>query len=98
MFKNILIIVCVLFSFSSKAITIDYSLKMPKPQNHYFEVEMKINKVSGKFIEVKMPVWAPGSYMIREFSKNINLVVAKDELGKKIECNESFKKYLENLR
>ncbi len=91
MFKNILIIVCVLFSFSSKAITIDYSLKMPKPQNHYFEVEMKINKVSGKFIEVKMPVWAPGSYMVREFSKNVNLVVAKDEQGKNLNITKVSK-------
>ena len=81
MLKKILLIVFVILSFSLHAITIDYSLRMPKPQNHYFEVEMKLTKVSSKFIDVKMPVWAPGSYMIREFSKNVNLVVAKDELG-----------------
>ncbi|MBK9591970.1 MAG: hypothetical protein IPO32_10830 [Crocinitomicaceae bacterium] len=28
-----------------------------------------------------MPAWAPGSYLIREFSKNVNMVYAKDEKG-----------------
>ena len=88
MLKKILLIVFIILSFSLQALTIDYSLKMPKPQNHYFEVEMKLTKVSSKFLDVKMPVWAPGSYMIREFSKNINLVVAKDELGNNLIINK----------
>jgi predicted metalloprotease with PDZ domain len=58
--------------------TITYHLKMPKPQNHYFEVEMIIDGNSDKEVEVKLPVWAPGSYLVREFSKNINLVTATD--------------------
>ena len=91
MLKKILLIVCVILSFSSYSITIDYSLRMPKPQNHYFEVEMKITKVSSKFIDIKMPVWTPGSYMIREFSKNVNLVVAKDELGNNLNVNKISK-------
>ena len=91
MLKKILLIVFVILSFSLHAITIDYSLRMPKPQNHYFEVEMKLTKVSSKFIDVKMPVWAPGSYMIREFSKNVNLVVAKDELGTNLIINKISK-------
>ena len=43
--KNIfaLFILLVLSGFSSvNATNIQYSLKMPKPQNHYFEVEMLI--------------------------------------------------------
>jgi len=91
MLKKIFLSFFLLLAFTSKAITIDYALKMPKPQNHYFEVEMKISKISGKFLEVKMPVWAPGSYMIREFSKNVNLVLAKDEQGKKLNVTKVSK-------
>lgn len=91
MFKKILFIVFIILSYKLHAITIDYALRMPKPQNHYFEVEMKLTKVSNKFIDVKMPVWAPGSYMIREFSKNVNLVVAKDELGNNLIINKISK-------
>ncbi len=60
---------------------IRYTLKMPKPQNHYFEVEMLIEGIDSKELEVKMPVWAPGSYLVREFAKNVNLVKAYDEKG-----------------
>ena len=89
--KIFLLILFAFISISSHAISIDYALKMPKPQNHYFEVEMKISKVSGKFLEVKMPVWSPGSYMVREFSKNVNLVKAFGENGAKLDVVKTSK-------
>lgn len=70
-----------LLSFTGFSQSIDYTLKMPKPQNHYFEVEMLIKDVETPQVEVKMPVWAPGSYLVREFAKNVNLVKAFDEQG-----------------
>lgn len=63
---------------SSKAQDIEYSLSMPEPHTHYFEVEMKVSnldkseKLKGKkIIEFKLPVWTPGSYLIREYAKNV---------------------------
>ena len=50
---------------------IKYYLKMPKPSTHYFHVEMEISNIFSDSILVKMPVWAPGSYLVREFSKNV---------------------------
>ena len=58
---------------------INYKLKMPNPQSHYFEVEMILEGFKEKQLEIKMPVWAPGSYLVREFSKNVNQVLAFDE-------------------
>lgn len=58
---------------------INYKLKMPNPQSHYFEVEMILEGFKEKQLELKMPVWAPGSYLVREFSKNVNQVIAFDE-------------------
>ena len=55
---------------------------MVKPQNHYFQVEMELSNFSEKELEIKMPVWAPGSYLVREFAKNVDLVKAFDEAGK----------------
>ena len=55
---------------------ISYKLSMPKPQNHYFEVEMSLSNFKDKQLDIKMPVWAPGSYLVREFAKNVNLVKA----------------------
>lgn len=48
-----------------------YVLSMPAPQTHYFEVEMQLSGFSGRSTDVKMPVWAPGSYLVREFAKNV---------------------------
>lgn len=70
---------------------IEYTLSMPKPQNHYFEVEMWIEGVNSKEVEVKMPVWAPGSYLVREFAKNVNLVKAYDEKGNTLPVRKTSK-------
>ncbi len=72
-----------LFSaFTLLAQEISYQLKMSKPQTHYFEVEMQLNNFKEKELLVKMPVWAPGSYLVREFAKNVDRVYAFDENGK----------------
>lgn len=71
-------------SYTSIAQSIKYDLKMPRPENHYYNVEMFLNGFKQKTIEVKMPVWAPGSYLTREFAKNVNLVTAFDEQGNEL--------------
>lgn len=70
---------------------INYTLRMPKPQNHYFEVEMEIQGISDKAFEIKMPVWAPGSYLVRDFSKNVNLVKAYNEKGESLTVEKTTK-------
>ncbi|WP_020605345.1 M61 family metallopeptidase [Spirosoma spitsbergense] len=58
--------------------TVTYVLSMPEPQTHYFEVEMQLKNVAAAtnskkngYIDIKMPVWTPGSYLIREYAKNV---------------------------
>jgi predicted metalloprotease with PDZ domain len=70
-----------LLASPSWAVDIRYTLKMAKPQNHYFQVEMRVDQFTQKTATVKLPVWAPGSYLVREFSKNINQVKAYSLTG-----------------
>lgn len=70
---------------------ISYNLRMPKPQNHYFEVEMILEQHKEKELELHLPVWTPGSYLVREFSKNINLVKAFDEKNTALEVKKTSK-------
>ena len=63
--------------------TITYVLSMPEPQTHYFEVEMQLKNVAATtnakkngYIDIKMPVWTPGSYLIREYAKNVEAFTA----------------------
>lgn len=79
-----LVIASVYYSLNTFAIDVNYELNMPNPNSHYFEVEMDIDNIKGKTVDVKMPVWAPGSYLIREFAKSVNLVKAKNDSGKEL--------------
>lgn len=50
---------------------ISFEISFKEPQAHYVEIKMEITGNKDKSIDVKMPVWAPGSYLIREFPKNV---------------------------
>ena len=89
--KLILGLLFTITSFLSWSIEIAYSVHMSKPQNHYFEVEMSLSQLNQKTLLVKLPVWAPGSYLVREFSKNMNLVHAFNEQGKELEITKTAK-------
>lgn len=64
---------------------------MERPQSHYFNLEMELSNFKEKELNVKMPIWAPGSYLAREFAKNLNLVTAKDEDGKLLQVKKTDK-------
>ena len=49
---------------------IKYTLSMPEPHTHYYEVSMEIADAPST-LNIKMPVWAPGSYLVREFAKSV---------------------------
>ncbi|MGF1635470.1 MAG: M61 family metallopeptidase [Cyclobacteriaceae bacterium] len=58
-------------SLAASAPVIQYKLNMPEPQTHYFEVEIHISNDTDSQTDICMPVWAPGSYLIREFPKHV---------------------------
>ncbi len=62
----------------AKDLEIRYELSFPEPQTHYVEVTMEISNLDQDTIDLKMPVWTPGSYLIREFPKNVDFFTAKD--------------------
>ncbi|CAN5645694.1 PDZ domain-containing protein [soil metagenome] len=51
--------------------TVKYSISFSRPETHYCEVEMNFAAESDKVI-IALPVWTPGSYMVREFSRNVD--------------------------
>ncbi len=61
--------------------TIKYELSFPEPQTHYVEVKMIIEDFNESVLDLKMPVWAPGSYLVREFSKHVESLNSKDKDG-----------------
>ncbi|MBC7745902.1 MAG: M61 family metallopeptidase [Flavobacterium sp.] len=63
---------------------ISFDVSFTEPQAHYVDVEMLISGNKEDKLEIKMPVWTPGSYFIREFAKNVESLKAsgnkEDEL------------------
>jgi predicted metalloprotease with PDZ domain len=86
-----LLLASLYFSINSLAINIDYKLSMSQPNSHYFEVEMNVSNLKSKELVVKMPVWAPGSYLVREFAKSVNLVKATDGEGNALQIEKRNK-------
>lgn len=56
---------------AGNAAQINYTVTFPEAQAHYAEVEMTITGLHQNVLSLKMPVWTPGSYLVREFSKNV---------------------------
>ncbi|MEA5568037.1 M61 family metallopeptidase [Anabaena sp. UHCC 0399] len=51
--------------------TIYYQVAMPQPETHLFEVSLQIVNNTSSILDLKMPVWTPGSYLVREYAKNL---------------------------
>jgi predicted metalloprotease with PDZ domain len=66
---------------------IRYRVAMPEPQSHEFHITMEIPAFPGRdSIDVVFPAWAPGSYLVRDFSRHIYDLEMRDRAGKAIPC------------
>ena len=55
----------------SAQVKIEYQVAMPEPQNHLFEVTLQLSNYSSPALDLKLPVWTPGSYLVREYAKHL---------------------------
>ncbi|MBD2445125.1 M61 family metallopeptidase [Dolichospermum sp. FACHB-1091] len=50
---------------------IHYLVAMSQPETHLFEVTLHIVNYTSEILDLKMPVWTPGSYLVREYARNL---------------------------
>lgn len=51
---------------------IHYKLSIPDPSSHLVEIRMKGQRaLQTKKLQLFLPVWSPGSYLVREYARNI---------------------------
>src|SRR5579872_4174134 len=55
---------------------IRYTLSFPAPQTHYVEVTASVPTGRRATVDLMMAVWTPGSYLVREFARNVEAVAA----------------------
>lgn len=66
------LLILLAISMTSKSqVKIGFEVSFTEPQAHYAEVKMNISGLEEDYVDIKMPVWTPGSYLVREFAKNI---------------------------
>lgn len=67
-----------MFSFSTNLMAknqVNYQISIPVPNSHYAWVEMEFTaNHDGPSGLITLPTWTPGSYLLREFSRNVNRV------------------------
>lgn len=59
----------------------EYRIVPVNPQAHIFEVSLTIPEPVAAGQLLSLPAWIPGSYMIRDFAKNVVTICARDSKG-----------------
>lgn len=60
-----------------------FTVAMPRPETHLYEITMLIAPFAspvGQF-DLVLPVWTPGSYLVRDFSRHVRDVAAEGPSG-----------------
>ncbi len=68
-----------------------YQIGMSLPQTHLFEVKLTVSNWDGELLDVSMPVWTPGSYLVREYAKQVQDFVAVSDKGRKLVTTKTSK-------
>lgn len=72
--------------------TIFYQVAMPQPASHLFEVTLQIENWRESVLDLKMPVWTPGSYLIREYARHVQDFVARDSSSQQVLASQKISK------
>ncbi|MGF1490866.1 MAG: M61 family metallopeptidase [Microcoleaceae cyanobacterium] len=68
-----------------------YQVSMSQPETHLFEVYLRINQKQlsetippSRLLNLKMPVWTPGSYLVREYARHLQDFQVTDQQGRNL--------------
>jgi predicted metalloprotease with PDZ domain len=70
---------------------IRYTLRFPEPQTHYVEVEAAYPADGRPALDLKMAVWTPGSYLVREYARHVENVTASAPGGEPLAIRKTRK-------
>jgi predicted metalloprotease with PDZ domain len=70
---------------------IRYSIVPKQPAAHLFEVTVTVTDPDPSGQRFMLPVWIPGSYMVREFARNIVTLRAFSDAGRKVRIEKTDK-------
>jgi predicted metalloprotease with PDZ domain len=59
-----------------------YRLSFPQPHTHLIDVDARYAELSGDSVELRMAAWTPGSYLVRDYARHVQELVAESESGR----------------
>jgi predicted metalloprotease with PDZ domain len=74
-------------------VDISFTVAMSRPHTHLFDIDVAIKHAANGPQEelLVMPVWTPGSYLIREFERNVQDFAAADAAGQPLKWEKTNK-------
>ena len=73
---------------TSQTANLFYQVAMSQPASHLFEVTLQVSNWQSDTLDLKMPVWTPGSYLVREYARHLQDFSACNNQGKLISRKE----------
>jgi predicted metalloprotease with PDZ domain len=64
-----------------------FTVSMPKPHTHLLDVELRVRRQASEAadaVDLVMPVWTPGAYVVREFARNVQEFRASNAQGQEL--------------
>ncbi len=58
-----------------------YFISMLRPNTHLYDVALDIHSIEEPTLDLALPAWTPGSYLIRDYARHVQSFVATDEHG-----------------
>ncbi len=77
--------------FAQQREPIRYVLRIPAPKTHYIDVEASYPAAGKNALDLTMAVWTPGSYLVREFARNVETVAARTPSGASLAVEKTRK-------
>lgn len=68
-----------------------YRVSMPEPHGHLFHVVLTVDRPADGLV-LALPVWTPGSYLVREYVRHIEGLTAEDGSGHALEVERLDKR------
>lgn len=70
-----------------------YLISCENPHRHFLQIEFIVEKISGSELDLQLPAWRPGRYVLQNYAKNIRAFRVSDEKGNAL----PFKKITKDL-
>ncbi|NOT62864.1 MAG: M61 family metallopeptidase [Acidobacteria bacterium] len=72
-------------------LSLRYQVAFPQPHTHLYEITFTLEKVVTPRLDLVLPVWTPGSYLVREYARHVQDFSARDEANQVLQWEKSDK-------